>query len=215
MFMGVLYLSINLEIEIKTDEQIKTKNRLQDRTQIIFSPDDCQKALSKAKAAHADQNGFKDAIKICRHVAAWGDIDTQFDLGILYAEGKNVEKNIKEAERWFEAAASQGHVAAQYKMMLLYAMKSYSAGKADSADTGILDFITSYGWFCVFEKQVATPGSSGLRIWNDPELGYEKTLPQISQAFAEDIERWRFPATLVLKKACNDYVKVLYKHPAP
>ena len=42
--------------------------------------------------------------------AALGDIDTQYQLGMVYAEGRLVPRDPKQAERWHLSAAEQGHM---------------------------------------------------------------------------------------------------------
>ena len=52
--------------------------------------------------------------------AAAGDAESQFQLGVLYAEGVVVPRSFAEAAQWFHQAAAQGVVAAQYNLGLLY-----------------------------------------------------------------------------------------------
>ena len=53
--------------------------------------------------------------------AEQGDADAQWELGYMYAEGRGVEKNDKEAAKWFQKAAEQGDADAQYELGRLYA----------------------------------------------------------------------------------------------
>jgi len=39
-----------------------------------------------------------------------GDARAQYNLGIMYKKGQGVEKDYKEAVKWFELAADQGYV---------------------------------------------------------------------------------------------------------
>lgn len=52
--------------------------------------------------------------------AIGGDVDAQFELAGLYAEGNGVEQNLTEAVKWYSSAAEQGHDSAQYKLGLSY-----------------------------------------------------------------------------------------------
>lgn len=52
--------------------------------------------------------------------AAAGDAESQFQLGVLYAEGVVVPRSFVESAQWFHQAAAQGVVAAQYNLGLLY-----------------------------------------------------------------------------------------------
>jgi len=210
LIFGVLQMLNQLGIE--GAEQPAAQIASQKETQAKFSQEDCRQAMNGAEKANAGMAVFADAIKICRHVAAWGDVDTQFYLGVLYQQGKKVEKDKEESARWFEAAARQGHVVAQFEMMGIYLARAYEAEKADS-NTGIFDLMDAYGWLCVLEKQVSTPGSPGLAIWNDPESKYGERLQRLSQNFAQGVDGMLWPIRIPTKNRCRDYVKTFYKNP--
>jgi TPR repeat protein len=48
------------------------------------------------------------------------DPSAQYLVGRNYLKGKSVEKNIKEAIKWFEMAAKQGHIRSQYQLGKIY-----------------------------------------------------------------------------------------------
>ena len=48
-----------------------------------------------------------------------GDAEAQFALGAVYATGRGVPQDAREAVRWFRLAAEQGHAAAQASLELL------------------------------------------------------------------------------------------------
>ena len=52
--------------------------------------------------------------------AAFGDSQSQFDLGRLYAEGKKIQMDYGQAAIWYEKAAAQGHLEAMYSLANLY-----------------------------------------------------------------------------------------------
>ena len=56
-----------------------------------------------------------------QRAAEQGDAKAQFNLGLIYAEGKGVSKNNAEAVRWFRQAAEQGNAEAQVKLGVAYA----------------------------------------------------------------------------------------------
>lgn len=66
----------------------------------------------------AYQSGdFAEAEKIWLELANKGDAQSQFFLGVLYDQGSDtVAKDDKAASRWFDAAARQGHVNAQFNL---------------------------------------------------------------------------------------------------
>ena len=48
--------------------------------------------------------------------AEQGDADAQFQLGVMYAEGRGVLKSYVDAVKWYRKAAEQGDVHAQYNL---------------------------------------------------------------------------------------------------
>jgi localization factor PodJL len=54
-----------------------------------------------------------------RRAAERGVVDAQYNLGLLYAAGRGVERNQREAYRWFSVAANAGDVAAREKQVEL------------------------------------------------------------------------------------------------
>ena len=53
--------------------------------------------------------------------AADGDIQAQFNLGVIHANGRGVPRNDKEAVGWYRKAAAQGHAQAQFNLGAMYA----------------------------------------------------------------------------------------------
>ena len=68
----------------------------------------------------ADQ--FNEAMTWYRQAADQGYAAAQFNVGLLYAAGKGVEKNEAEAARWYRRAADQGSAVAQYHLGTFYLM---------------------------------------------------------------------------------------------
>ena len=56
-----------------------------------------------------------------RRAADQGNADAQFNLGVMYAEGRGVPRDDAEAARWYRCAADQGEAAAQFNLGLMYA----------------------------------------------------------------------------------------------
>ena len=57
----------------------------------------------------------------CRVKAEQGLADAQYNLGLMYAKGRDVIQDDKEAVKWFREAAEQGNSAAQYNLGVMYA----------------------------------------------------------------------------------------------
>jgi TPR repeat protein len=52
--------------------------------------------------------------------AGQGDVDAQYNLGIMYYHGEGVKKNMEEALLWFHRAAEQDDPDAQYNLGFMY-----------------------------------------------------------------------------------------------
>ena len=83
-----------------------------------------------AVPAWADYKAGEDAYDRGDYATAWhkwqplaeqGDTDAQFNLGLLYYNGRGVPQNYAKAREWFEKAATHGHARAQVNLGLLYA----------------------------------------------------------------------------------------------
>jgi TPR repeat protein len=76
------------------------------------------------KGMDAYQRGdFATALGEWQPLAEQGQAIAQYQLGLLYANGKGVEKDDAKARKWYEKSAIQGHTEAQvnFGILLLYA----------------------------------------------------------------------------------------------
>ena len=64
-----------------------------------------------------------------RKVAEQGDAEAQYNLGLAYANGIGVAKDLEEAVKWYRKAAEQGDVQAQY-----YLGNAYGLGQGIAQD---------------------------------------------------------------------------------
>jgi len=72
-------------------------------------------------AAVEDLSVFpQDELSDLERRAAAGDAQSQFQLGLVYAEGADVPRSFSVAAQWFHQAAAQGIVRAQYNLGILY-----------------------------------------------------------------------------------------------
>lgn len=55
-----------------------------------------------------------------RRKAAQGDAEAQYNLGMLYYEGYDVNQDYATARQWWEEAAAEGNAWAQYRLGVLY-----------------------------------------------------------------------------------------------
>lgn len=78
---------------------------------------------------HARQELTFAAVAETHARAGQGDADAQYELGIMYAEGRGVPQNDAVAFAWYRQAAEQGVAAAQFNVGLMY-----SAGRGVPRD---------------------------------------------------------------------------------
>ena len=64
---------------------------------------------------------YQIAFKLWLPLAEQGNATTQFNVGLMYAEGQGVKQDDVEAIKWFRKAAEQGLAQAQYSLCLMYA----------------------------------------------------------------------------------------------
>ena len=87
----------------------------------------------------------------------------------MYASGQGVEKDSKEAVKWFQKAADQGNARAQYVLGFMYA-----------EGRGLMeDNVTAYAWCNI----AAANGDANGKIWK-PKIAKEMTPEQIAKAEA-------------------------------
>ena len=89
-------------------------------TLLIFS---CATAWAAdfAKGLTASRAGdFVTALAEWKPLAEQGDAIAQFNLGLLYDNGKGVIEDDKEAVKWYRLAAEQGNASAQLSLGAMY-----------------------------------------------------------------------------------------------
>lgn len=75
-----------------------------------------------AEALAAYQKGdYQTALKEWRLLANQGNPYAQYNLGLMYANGRGVAQDYKEAAKWYRKAADQGDASAQVKVGASYA----------------------------------------------------------------------------------------------
>ena len=65
--------------------------------------------------------GFAADFAEWRKKAETGDANAQFNLGVMYDNGKDVWKNYAKAVKWYRLAAEQGNAGAQFNLGVMYA----------------------------------------------------------------------------------------------
>lgn len=89
-------------------------------------------------AAYQDGD-LEEAFRKFKVLADKGDPEGQFNVGVMYHEGKGVAQDDKEAVAWWTKAAEQGNANAQDNLGLRYA-------KGEGVER---DLVQAYKWFAV------------------------------------------------------------------
>ena len=70
--------------------------------------------------SQANQHALQKELEVLSQAAEQGGAMSQFILGMCYAEGKGVERNLKKAFELYSQAAEQGNAEAQYNLGVCY-----------------------------------------------------------------------------------------------
>jgi hypothetical protein len=70
-------------------------------------------------AAFKNKN-YQLAFREWKVSAEAGQAEAEFDLGVLYAEGMGVRRDLTEASKWYRKAAEQGNAAAEFALGQMY-----------------------------------------------------------------------------------------------
>ena len=64
---------------------------------------------------------YNTAFNEWKTAAEQGNAEAQFDLGVLYAQGRGVKRDLTVAEQWYRKAAAQGNAEAEFALGQMYA----------------------------------------------------------------------------------------------
>ncbi|NOZ52259.1 MAG: sel1 repeat family protein [Gammaproteobacteria bacterium] len=101
-----------------------------------------------------ENEDYMSAYTMFKELAAQGDAEAQYNLAILYKQGKGVMQDADEAVNWFRKAAQQGLASAQYYMGHLY----------DSGEGVKQDFILAKNWYTKAAQQGNASAQSNLGV---------------------------------------------------
>ena len=68
----------------------------------------------------AIEGDYKTALKEWQSLADQGNASAQYNLGLMYDNGRGVLKDYKQAAKWYQKAADQGLADAQYNLGVMY-----------------------------------------------------------------------------------------------
>jgi len=84
-----------------------------------------------------EKNNYEKAFQIFKTLAEKGSAEAQFNLAVMYRQGKGVQVNKDVALKWFEKSAEQGLASAEYYLGHLY----------DTGDSVERNVATAVNWY--------------------------------------------------------------------
>jgi putative methionine-R-sulfoxide reductase with GAF domain len=130
-------------------------------------------------------NSYPMSSSDLQRLAANGDADAQWQMGVRYHNGENVPRDDAQAMQWFQRAAEQGNVAAQRALGAYY-----FAGRGVPTD-----FSKAYFWSAIAGAQGDEMSKSRL-----PVLALQMTQSQIAAA-RQQAEQWIHTHSQQMKSA--------------
>jgi len=76
---------------------------------------DYQKGLTAVQSGN-----YATALREFRVLAEQGHAGAQYNLGLMYDNGRGVTQDYKESVKWYSKSIEQGHAEAQYNMGVMY-----------------------------------------------------------------------------------------------
>ncbi len=88
-------------------------------TEIFNNSNEIQEERKKAISEY-NKGNYDVAFRLFSKLSKNGDSESQFYLGLMYANGQGVEQSYEEAVKWYKMSADQGDASAQYNLGLMY-----------------------------------------------------------------------------------------------
>ena len=116
----------------------------------------CSQQISFAGAREDGLEAFKQghyelALTYWKPLAESGDREIQYNLGVMYSEGRGVEKDIQQAIPWLTEAANQGDADAQFRLGKLFTQGKEIEQNLQSAELWIRQAANNnHGAACYF-----------------------------------------------------------------
>jgi len=104
--------------------------------------------------AAVEQNDYMTAYKAFKVLAEEGSAEAQYNLAILYKQGKGAMQDASVAVEWFRKAADQGLASAQYYLGHLY----------DTGEGVKQDFVLAKDWYAKAAEQGNASAQSNLGV---------------------------------------------------
>ena len=150
-----------------------------------------KQAMTAYEAGH-----YSQALRLLQPLAQQDDAKAQYNLGVMYEEGRGVQQDYQQAAAWYEKAANQGYVQAQnnlgawyevhrdYEQAMFWYQKAANQGHARSQlNLGLLyydgkgvaqDEQQAKAWWQKVLAQPDTPENAKVKEWARAFMKLEK-----------------------------------------
>ena len=115
-----------------------------------------------------NRGDFASAMAQFKPLAVQGDPRAQFNVGLMYEDGRGVVQNYREALQWYKIAAQQGNARAQNNIGFLYC---YGRGVQQ-------DFQEALTWYRLSAEQNFPRAQFNIGLMYDEGMGVEQNFPE-------------------------------------
>ncbi len=137
---------------------------------VFLSPRSAPAGFEEGHAAY-ERGDYHTAFREMMPLALAGDPAAQFNLGVMYAQGRGVPRDDAEAVRWYRLAADQGFAEAQYILGAMYVagrgVPQDDAGAVrwyrSAADQGVAEAQGALGAMYAFGQGVPRDDAEAVR----------------------------------------------------
>ena len=120
-----------------------------------------------------ESGDYEKAAKLYGALAKKGNVEAQYNLGIMHRAGRGVPRDMNEAKKWYLLAAEQGHALAQFNLGWMYA-----SGKGAPQDN-----VRSHMWFNIAIANASSEAKPEFIVDRDA-LAKSMSAEQIAKARA-------------------------------
>lgn len=150
--------------------------------------------FTKEDKSEDDREVSNAKFKKQKATAESGDVDAQFELGLLYYNGEEVQKNEVASTAWFRVAAEQGDKGAQYNLGI-----AYEKGTGVEADER-----EALKWFIKAAKQNDPGAQMNLGLYYQLGKGVKKDYKKAEEWFSKAVAQGYAPAMFNLAVLYGD-----------
>jgi len=145
---------------------------------VMLSPISWGADLGKGVDAY-ERGDYATALREMTPFAEQGNAIAQYGLGLIYANGEGIEKNLTEAMKWYRKAAEQGNANAQNNLGVMY----------DNGKGVEKNLTEAMKWYRKAAEQGNAIAQNNLGVMYDNGKGVEKNLTEAMKWYRKAAEQ--------------------------